>query len=185
MLVIGIVIVILFVLYFIVTYNQLIQMRNRVKESFAAIDVYLQNRFDALTKVAESVVSYAEHERETLENVTKLREGMKNGQDVSERMNAYTEMEKTLHSINIQAEAYPELKASENYMQMQRTINDLEEKLSASRRTYNANVTSFNTKISSFPTNIFAGALGFKQETLLKIEASKKVDVDLKSILKG
>lgn len=144
----------------------------------------MQNRFDALTKIAETVVSYATHEKDTLSQITSMRQGLSNQQSNAERLNTYAEIEKKLDGINIQVEAYPELKASDNYMQLQRTINDLEEKLSASRRTYNGNVTSYNTTIATFPTVVFAGMFGFKAETLLEIEESKKADVNMKELLR-
>jgi LemA protein len=185
MLGITIAIVVFIGVVLIIAYNQLVGMRNRIKESFAAIEVYLQNRFDALTKVAEVVISYAAHERETLLEVTKMREGISDRQSSEERLHTYAEMDKKLTSINLQAEAYPELKASENYIQLQRTINDLEEKLSASRRTYNGNVTTYNTKIASIPMNLVAGLLGFRSQMLLEVEEAKKADVNMKELLRG
>ena len=178
-------IAILLVLYFILSYNSLIQLQNRIKESFAAIDVYLEQRFDTLTKTAEAVVSYAKHERETLQKVTELRQGIKSTMSDEEKITIYNQMEKMLGGINIQVENYPELKANENYLQLQRTINDLEEKLSASRRTYNANVNLFNTKIQSIPINLFAGSMGFIVKGMLEIEEKKRYDVNMGSLLRG
>jgi LemA protein len=176
-----IVLIAIVVIYVIVVYNSLIGLRNRIKESFSAIDVYLQNRFDSLTKVAEAVVSYAKHERETLAEVTRIRAGIdSNAQSLSDKIKAYSDLDKALQRINIQAENYPDLKASKNYLHLQHTINDLEEKLSASRRTFNANVAAYNTKIASFPALIIARLFGFKPESLLEIEESKKVDTTLK-----
>jgi LemA protein len=185
MLIIIAIIVAIIALYLIISYNRLVNMRNRIKESFAAIDVYLQNRVDALTKIAEAVIAYASHERDTLDQVTRLRTSLSNSQSNEEKLKTYAELDKTLGSINIQAESYPELKANENYIHLQRTTNDLEEKLSASRRTYNANVTSYNTMIAAIPMNLIAGPFGFNAENLLEIEESKKADVDMKSLLRG
>lgn len=188
MLAFGIIITVCIViigLLIVVTYSHLISLRNRVKESFASTDVYMQNRFDALTKIAEAVVAYAHHERETLAKVTSSRMAIKNDQSPAEKMRSYIEVEKALYSINVQAEAYPDLKASENYLQMQRTINELEEKLSASRRTFNANVTSYNTNLNFIPMNLIAMTFRFKTEGLLETDNSKKADIDLKNILRG
>lgn len=179
---IGIIVVI--ILYFVLMYNNLIRVRNRVRESFAAIDVYLQNRFDALTKVAETVVSYAEHERGTLETIVSLRSKLSTTMSDGDKVDIYNQLEKTVSGLNVQVENYPELKANENYIHLQRTINDLEEKLSASRRTYNANVTQFNTMIETIPTNLFASMLGFQRKSLLEIEEAKKADVDMHSLLR-
>lgn len=183
LIILGVIVII--AIYLIVLYNRLVGMRNRVRESFSAIDVYLQNRVDALTKVAEAVVSYASHERETLAQVTRMRAGLHDNLPVADKIRTYGEIEKKLSGINIQAEAYPELKANENYLHLQHTVNDLEEKLSASRRTFNANVTHYNTMIAVIPTNLFAGIMGFRGESLLEIEESKKQDVDLGALLKG
>lgn len=173
----------LIILYLILSYNSLIRIRNRVRESFAAIEVYLMNRFDALTKVAETVVSYAEHERSTFEQVVKLREKLNTPLSDEQKVDTYNQLDKMVSGMNIQVENYPELKASSNYLHLQRTINDLEEKLSASRRTYNANVNRFNTMIETIPTNIFASMMGFQVKTMLEIEEAKKADVSMKSLL--
>ncbi len=173
----------LLVLYLILSYNSLIRIRNRVRESFAAIEVYLQNRFDAITKIAETVVSYAEHERGTFEKVVELRQRLSSPLSDEEKVETYNQLDKMIGGMMIQVENYPELKANENYIHLQRTINDLEEKLSASRRTYNANVNLFNTMIETIPTNIYANMLGFRLKSMLEIEEAKKVDVDMKSLL--
>lgn len=171
------------VLFFIVTYNRLVALRNRIREAFAAIEVYLQNRFDALVKVAEAVNAYTGHERETLEAVTRMRQGIQDDQSPADKLQAYKSIEEMLEGINIQVESYPDLKASENYIQLQNTINDLESQLANSRREYNVLVAKYNTVIESIPTNFVAGISGFRRETLLEIEASKKEDVDMKALL--
>src|SRR5690554_2994637 len=172
-------------IYLILSYNSLIRIRNRVRESFAAIEVYLQNRFDALTKIAESVVSYAQHERGTFEKIVELRQQLTTPLSDEKKVETYNQLDKMVSGLNIQVENYPELRASENYMHLQRTINDLEEKLSASRRSYNANVMRFNTMIETIPTNLFANMMGFQIKTILEIEEAKKADVDMKNLLRG
>lgn len=177
-------IIVLLLLYMVLLYNNLIRMRNRVRESFAAIDVYLQNRYDALTKIAETVVSYAEHERGTLEKIVSLRSRLAGSATDEEKVDTYNQLEQVVSGLNVQVENYPELKANENYIHLQRTVNDLEEKLSASRRTYNANATRFNTMIESIPTNLFASMLGFQKSSLLEIEEAKKADVNMRNLLR-
>jgi LemA protein len=172
-------------LYLLISYNRLVGMNNRIKESFSTIDVYLEQRFDTLTKSAEVVVSYAKHEKETLEKITELRQSSRMQTNPDQKIATYNEMDKMLGRINVQVENYPELKADQGYIQLQRTINDLEEKLSASRRTYNANVTSFNTMIGTIPTNFFASMMGFTEKSLLEIESRKKEDVDMRSLLRS
>lgn len=169
----------LLVYFLIVQYNKLIRVRNRVKESFAAIDIYLQNRFDTLTKLAETVVSYTDHERETLQRITELRQNAKSQTSDEAKVHAYNEIDRLLGGIAMQVENYPELKANENYLQLQRAVNDLEEKLAASRRTYNANVTTFNTMLQIVPTKWYGKVMGFQRKNLLHIEADKKKDVHM------
>lgn len=183
--IIIVIILVIVLIYLLSAYNGLISMQNRIKESFAAIDVYLEQRFDTLTKTAEVVVSYAKHERETFQKITELRQGITPATTDEQKIATYNQMEKMLGGINLQVENYPELKANENYLQLQRTINDLEEKLSASRRTYNANVVRFNTMIETIPTNIFARRMGFSQKNMLETEERKRSDVDMGSMLRG
>lgn len=176
------IIVSLIVLYVIILFNRLVSMRNQIKEAYGALDIYLQNRHDALTKVADAVIAYAKYEESTLKDITKLRHGV-NQRPTEEAYPIYEQMSERLNAINVLAEDYPELKASKNYLHLQETANDLEEKLSASRRTVNSNVTIFNTAISSFPAIIFAGLLGFRTKALLDIPESKKADVSIKQML--
>ncbi|WP_339318341.1 LemA family protein [Paenibacillus sp. FSL R10-2734] len=178
MLGIGLVIVIIAVTYLLVAYNRLVMMRNRVKEPFATIEAYLQERFEALTEVAEMVICYATNERETLALVNRMRTGLKDHQLPAEKLSRYVKMEKYLHMINVQVDNYPELKAGDEYLKLQRSINILEEKLSASRRIYNTNVTSYNTMISIYPYRLFARIAGFKSEILLKMEGAKRAEVN-------
>ncbi|WP_313637922.1 LemA family protein [Paenibacillus sp.] len=178
MLGVGLIIVVIIGAYLMVAYNRLFGMRNRVKESFATIEAHLQNRFEALTEVAEMVITYATHERETLALVHRMRAGLRDHQFPVEKLTRYVKMEKYLHTINVQADHYPELKASDKYIKLQRSINILEENLSISRRIYNANVTSYNTMISAFPNLLFAETVGFKSEILLKMEGAKRADVN-------
>jgi LemA protein len=180
MLGIGLIIVIIAGAYLIVACNQLIMMRNRAKESFATIEAYLQQRFEALMEVSEMVIFYAVNDRETLTLVNRMRAGLKDHQLPVEKLTRYVEMEKYLHTINVQVDNYPELKAGDEYIKLQRSINILEEKLSASRRIYNTNVTSYNTIISTLPYRLFARAAGFKSEILLKMEGAKRSEVNWK-----
>jgi len=179
-----IIIVAVIVGYGIFLYNRLFGMRNRIREAFKAIEVYLQQRFDTLVQIGETVVAYARHERNTLTEVTAMRQGLA-GRSISEKLKAYEEMNERLEGIRLQAEDYPELKSSRNFLHLQHTVNDLEEKLSASRRTYNSNVVAFNNAIGMIPAVLFAGLFGFKSETMYEVPESKKQDVDMKQLLQG
>lgn len=165
-------------------YNRLISVRNKAREAFRAIDVYLEQRFDALTKVAEAVVGYVHHEKDTLTRITEIRNGMSRMPD-DEKVRAYNEAENLVQGMRLQVENYPDLKASQNYLHLQKTVNDLEEKLSASRRTYNARVNQYNTMIEQFPTNVFANLMNFSKKEMLVAAESKRQDVDIRSILRS
>ncbi|MFS0725543.1 LemA family protein [Paenibacillus sp. 1P07SE] len=166
-------------------YNTLIAARNNVQEAFAAIDVFLEQRFDALSKAAEAVAAYTEHERETMNSIVSLRNQVQLARTSDDKVHAYAEMEGLAGGLRVQAEAYPQLQASANYVHLQKTINDLEEKLSASRRTFNARVNRYNTLIETFPLNLLAAMMNFRRKELLETAAAKKQDVDLRSILRG
>ncbi len=182
--VIAIIVIAVIAVYAIWSYNRLLAMRNRIKEAYAAVDVYLQNRFDALVKIAEAVVAYAKHERDTLKEITRIREGLDH-HSPNVKLQTYENLNERLSGIRLLAENYPDLKASDNFIHLQHTVYDLEEKLSASRRTYNSNVVAFNTAIDSFPNLLFAGILGFKAQFLYEVPESKKEDVDMKQLLNG
>lgn len=171
-------------LYVAAKYNSLLAMRNRIKESYSAIEIYLQQRYDALLKVAQVVVEYAKYEENALKEITRIRGGIGNnvGDDTG-KLRAMEELNGKLGTIVALAEQYPDLKAGANYLHLQHTANDLEEKLSASRRTYNANIVAFNTAIASFPANLISGMFGFKEHALLVTDESKKVDHDMKGLL--
>ncbi|MEK5037093.1 LemA family protein [Sporosarcina sp. FSL K6-3457] len=172
------------VIYIILLYNRLLAMRNWIKESFAEIEVYLQNRYDTLIKVAETVVGYAKYEKNTLKEITRIREGL-NDRTPSEKLQKFDELNEKLEGFRVHVEAYPELKASKNFLHLQQTANDLEEKLSAARRTYNSNVIAFNTSIGTFPALLFAQVLGFKAYPVYEVPQAKKEDVSMKQMLNG
>ena len=163
--------------WLIAMYNGLIKLKNRVKEAWSDIDVQLKRRYDLIPNLVETVKGYAKHESETLENVIKARnEAMaiqKTG-DAKEQAQAENVLSSTLKSIFALAENYPDLKANQNFLELQRELTDTEDKIQASRRFYNGNVRDFNTKIETFPTNIFAGMLHFKKFDFFEIGDEKQ-----------
>lgn len=177
-------IIVIIVLFFVVTYNRFISLRNRVEEAFRAIDSYLEQRFDQLTKLADAIASYNEHEKSTHADLAKIRT---NYQDMSrdEKVEASNMADQMEARLRLQVERYPELRASEVYTDFTGAINDIEEKLSASRRSYNANVYKFNTKLDQFPTNILGSMMGFKRAEMFKATEEKREDVDLRARLRG
>lgn len=166
----------------IIVYNSLIQSRNRVDEAWSDIDVQLKRRYDLIPNLIETVKGYAKHEKEVFEKVTKARTEAMGAQTVGEKDKAENVLSGALKSLFAVAEAYPDLKANENFSKLQDELTDTEDKIQASRRFYNGNVRDFNTKIQVFPTNLFAQMLGFKAYVFFEADTSEKenVKVDFK-----
>ncbi len=158
-------------------YNSLIRLKNRVDEAWSDIDVQLKRRYDLIPNLIETVKGYATHERETLEKVTEARtNAMKaqEGGDAKAQAEAENMLSSTLKSIFALSENYPDLKANQNFLELQKELSDTENKIQASRRFYNGNVRDFNTKLEVFPTNIIGNMLGFKSREYFEIEDEKE-----------
>ena len=151
-------------------YNGLIKKRNRVKEAWADIDVQLKRRFDLIPNLIETVKGYVSHERETLESVTAARTAIMNAGSREARQEGENMLSDALKSLFAVSEAYPDLKASQNFVELQRELSDTENKIQAARRFYNSTVLEFNNSIQMVPANLIAGMLGFKAETFFKVE---------------
>jgi len=162
------------VLWLILTYNRLIALSNRTKEAWSDIDVQLKRRYNLIPNLVETVKGYATHERELFERVTKARVMAMGAQTIKEKGEAENMLSGTLKSLFAVAENYPDLKASSNFLELQRELRDTEDKIQASRRFYNGNVRDLNIKIESFPTNIVAGLLGFKKRDFFEVEGGER-----------
>jgi len=177
--VLGIVLVVIVVLALIVIgmYNSLIRLKNRVDEAWSGIDVMLKQRYDTIPNLVEIVKGYAAHEKETLESVVKARTAAMDAQaggDLKGQGQAENMLSSTLKSIFALSENYPDLKANQNFLELQRDLMDLENKIQASRQFYNTNVRDFNTKLEIFPTNIIGNMLGFDSREYFEIEDEKE-----------
>ena len=158
------------ILWLIFIYNGLIRLRNRTDEAWSDIDVQLKRRYDLIPNLVSTVKGYAEHEKGVLEEVTKARAmamGAQNPQEKAKTENMLTNALKSLFAV---AENYPDLKASQNFLELQRELSDTENKIQAARRFYNGNVRDFNTKVQVFPTNMIANMLGFKKYDFFELE---------------
>ena len=155
----------------IAIYNKLIRLRNTVKSSWSDIDVQLKKRYDLVPNRVETVKGYASHERGVFENVTKARSMAMHAITPADKAKAENMLTDTLKSLFAVAEAYPELKANANFMQLQSQLKELEDNIEYARRYYNAVVRDFNITIESFPSNIIAGAFSFKQAEFFELEA--------------
>lgn len=144
-------------------YNGLVKLKNRTKEAWSDIDVQLKRRYDLIPNLVETVKGYASHEKETFQKVTEARNMAMKAETPEAKAKAENMLTATLKTLFAVAENYPELKANENFMQLQDELSDTENKISSSRRFYNGNVRDFNTKIEVFPNNLVAGMFGFKK----------------------
>ena len=178
LIVLAIIVVIAVVVFGI--YNGLITARNRVKESWSGIDVQLKRRTDLIPNLVETVKGYAKHEKEVFENVTKARSAMMGAGTPGEAEKADNMLTGALKSLFAVAEAYPDLKASDNFKDLQGELSDTETKIASSRQFYNANVLDFNTKIQTFPSMIIAGMFGFKEAEFFEAEESDRKPVEVK-----
>jgi len=171
----------LIVLWLILTYNRLIVFRNRVKEAWADIEVQLKRRYDLIPNLVETVKGYASHERELFEKVTEARTKAMGAQTIKEKGEAENALSSTLKTLFAVSENYPQLRASENFLELQKELTDTEDKIQAARRFYNTNVRDFNIKIESFPVNIFSKFFNFKTAEFFELEeAAAKEPVKVK-----
>jgi len=167
--ILGIFLAIIF--FGIAIYNKLIRLRNTVKSSWSDIDVQLKKRYDLVPNLVETVKGYAAHERTVFEKVTTARSMAMRAVSPADKAKAENMLTETLKSLFALAEAYPELKANVNFMQLQTQLKELEDNIEYARRYYNAVVRDFNITIESFPSNIIAGAFSFKQAEFFELEA--------------
>ena len=158
-------------------YNGLIRLKNRVEEAWSDIDVQLKRRYDLIPNLINTVKGYAAHEREVFEKVTLARTQAMNAGSTKDKAEAENALSGTLKTLFAVSENYPELKANQNFLELQRELTDTEDKIMAARRFYNGNVRDFNTKIEVFPTNIFAGMLNFTKRDFFEAGEGERENV--------
>ena len=163
------IVVAVIVLWIILTYNRLITLRNRAKEAWSDIDVQLKRRYDLIPNLVETVKGYAAHERGVFEKVTEARTRAMGARSMKEKGEAENMLSSTLKSLFAVAENYPDLKASTNFLELQRELRDTEDKIQAARRFYNTNVRDLNIKIESFPANTVANIFRFAKMDFFEI----------------
>ncbi len=173
-------VIIIIVLWLILSYNGLVQTRNRAQEAWSDIDVQLKRRYDLIPNLVESVKGYAAHEKTVFENVTRARTAAMQATGQAKAA-AENQLSQTLKSLFAVSENYPQLKANENFLNLQNELTDTEDKIQAARRFYNGMVRDLNTKIQIFPTNVFANAFGFaKMEFFGDVNDAEKQPVRVK-----
>ena len=170
---VGIVVIAFILVAIIVTFNNFKRLRNKVKQSKSTIDVYLTKRFDLIPNLVECVKAYSKYESSTFEKVVELRNSYDKNKDIKEAEKTYVEFD----NIIARMEAYPELKASEQFLNLQKNLGKIEDELQAARRLYNGDVTLYNTAIESFPSSIIAKIFSFKKESVFEIDEAKRENI--------
>jgi len=172
------IILILITIILIITisqYNSLVKLEKKIKQAESGIDVYLNQRFDLIPNLVECVKGYAKHEKEIFENITKMRMEYMQNKDIEKGQ----ELNNNINKLMAVAENYPDLKASEQFLNLQKQLTKMESQLQAARRIYNIEVTNYNTKISVVPSNIIASMFNFKEAKLFEIEELKKENINI------
>lgn len=171
-------VIVLLGIWLVSIYNTLVSLRNHRENAFADIDVQLKQRHDLIPQLLGAVKGYMEHERGTLEAVTNARTKAMSATSINEKIEAEQQLTSAIRGLNVQVEAYPDLKASQNFLQLQNEISDIENKLAAVRRFFNAATKELNIAVQKFPNTIFAGMFGFKTEPMFDLGETQRADLD-------
>ena len=173
-----------FLLVPILMYNTLVGKRNQIRNIFGTMDALLKKRWDLIPNLVSTVKGYADHERGLFEAVTEARSKAQKGQlNEDQQVGLENSFMQLLGVVRATVENYPDLKASDNFMHLQRTLNELEEQISAARRAYNASVTDYNNSVQMFPTNIIAGMFNFTEKPLFQIDAGERENPEVSKLL--
>lgn len=176
--IIILVIVVLLAIWCVSLYNNLVKLRNNRENAFANIDVQLKQRHDLVPQLVATVKGYATHEREVLQRVTEARTAAMGATTINDKINAENALTSALAGLKVSLEAYPDLKANQNFMQLQNEIADLENKLAAVRRFFNSTTRELNNAVETFPSNIFAKMFGFKKEPMFEVPQEERATYD-------
>ena len=166
------------VLYLISIYNRMVSLRNNRENAFADIDVQLKQRHDLIPQLVATVKGYADHEKELLLKVTEARKQAMAATDINGKIAAEATLGAAMTGFNMQMEAYPDLKANQNFMQLQEELSDIENKLAAVRRYFNSATKELNNGVQKFPNNILAGMFGFKEEPYFDLGTEQRAQMD-------
>lgn len=176
--IIAIAIIVVIALLIISIYNRLVRLRNNRENAFADIDVQLRQRHDLIPQLVDSVRGYMKHEQKILTDVTEARAKAMSAGTIDGKIQAETELTSALQGLKIAVEAYPDLKASQNFMNLQEEISDVENKLAAARRYFNSATKELNNAVQVFPSNIFAGMFGFKKEMMFDLGVDRREEME-------
>ena len=170
-------IIILVIIYAFALYNSFIKLNNKVKEAFSTMDVYLKKRWDLIPNIVETVKGYAKHEKDTLTEVVELRNNAYDKMSDDEKIKTNEQLSNDITKIMALAEAYPDLKANENYKDLSKQLTQVEDDIANSRKYYNGAVRIYNNKVEMFPSNIFAGMFGYKSKAMFEANANERENV--------
>ena len=175
-----IIIAVVVVLGFIIAgiYNNLVKLRNNRENAFANIDVQLKQRHDLIPQLVATVKGYATHERELLESVTKARAAAMSATGINEKIQAENALSSALAGLKVSLEAYPDLKANQNFLQLQQEVSDIENKLAATRRFFNSATKELNNAVQTFPSNLLAGMFGFHKEPMFEVPQEERAAIE-------
>ena len=176
--IIIILVAVLLVLWVVTSYNSLVRLRNNRENAFANIDVQLKQRHDLIPQLVATVKGYATHEREVLQRVTEARTAAMSALGINEKIAAENALSSALAGLKVSLEAYPELKANQNFLQLQTEIADVENKLAAVRRFFNSATRELNNAVETFPSNILAGMFGFTRQPMFEIPQESRAQLD-------
>ena len=176
--IIILVVVVLIALWAVGIYNNLVKLRNNRENAFANIDVQLKQRHDLIPQLVATVKGYADHEKEVLTRVTEARSAAMNATSINDKIQAENALTSALAGLKVSLEAYPDLKANQNFLQLQNEIADIENKLAAVRRFFNSATKELNNAVQTFPSNLLAGMFGFKKEPMFEVPQSERADIE-------
>lgn len=176
--IIILIVVVLLAIWCVSLYNNLVKLRNNRENAFANIDVQLKQRHDLIPQLVATVKGYATHEREVLQKVTEARAAAMGATSINDKINAENTLTSALAGLKVSLEAYPDLKANQNFLQLQGEISDLENKLAATRRFFNSTTRELNNAVQTFPSNIFAKMFGFNKEPMFEVPREERAAYD-------
>nr|WP_321268379.1 LemA family protein [uncultured Sulfurimonas sp.] len=180
---VSLIVLIVVILILVLMYNSLVSKKNQVENIFASVDTVLKKRYDLIPNIVSTVSKYMEHEKSLLSEVTKLRaDANKPNISDEQKIALDAKVSSALGSIMVAVENYPDLKANENVMHLQATLNEVEEQISAARRAYNQAVTDYNNAIEMIPTNFMANAMAYKRKQVFEIVESERKNINVKEL---
>lgn len=176
--IIIIAVIALIVLWIISIYNNMIRLKNNRENAFSNIDVQLKQRYDLVPQLVSTVKGYATHEKELLERITEARSACLSANSINDKISANNMLSNALNGLKVSVEAYPDLKANQNFMQLQTELSDIENKLAAARRFFNSSTRELNNAVQTFPGNILAGMFGFHKEPMFEVSESERAAIE-------